>query len=59
MCSFYEELDVILGTRAASQPQIVVENDTGATVRPEIGGTWIAIAVNFCDYSIFSKMLLK
>ena len=51
VCSFYEELDAILGSRAASQPQVVLENETGSTVRPDIGGTCIVVTITFCDCS--------
>ena len=49
VCCFYEELDEILGLRAASQPQVVVENETGTTVRPDIGGKSIESTITFCD----------
>ena len=45
MCVFYDELDAILGTRAASEPQVVLENTTGVTPRPSVGGEIEACAV--------------
>ena len=46
MCQYFEELDAILGSRTASQLQVVLENETGATVKLDIAGKYIAIT--FC-----------
>ena len=39
-CPFYDEIDAILGNRAASEPQIVLQSgtatETGTATRPEI-----------------------
>ena len=32
MCPFFDQLDAILGSRAASQPNAVLESSTGVTI---------------------------
>ena len=45
-CPFFEELDAILGSRAASEPPLLLESASGSCSRPDIEG----ICINYFCY---------
>ena len=47
MCPFFEVLDAILGSRAASQPLVMLKNSTGVTVGDDIEGKYQAVTSDF------------
>ena len=39
-CPYFEELDAILGSRAASQPPLLLDSASGPSTRPDLEGVY-------------------
>ena len=43
VCQYFEEIDTILGTRAASEPAVILDSATGPSTTPDLEGIYIYI----------------